>query len=149
MTSGRRQVFRLTCTCPLWGESAGARWIPLTHAWPIRRHFAMPFSVSMNKLKKKQRICEWFETQWHSCDVTVMVLQPISFILGCAVSIFDCVCIYIQHASYTNTNPLVAVQRGYNDVMPSNSLDRDQYRRDKNDKIYEDFGARCKYLRHR
>ena len=61
-------------TGPLWGESTGHRWIPLTKG-PVIRCFGVFFVVSLNKLLDKQSKRRWFETQWRLYNVTVTSLR--------------------------------------------------------------------------
>ena len=57
---------------PLWRESTGHRWIPLTK--PITRNFDVFFYVRLNTRLSKQSRCWWFETPWcllwHHCSVS-------------------------------------------------------------------------------
>ena len=61
MTSWYGNVFRFTG--PLWGESTGNWWTPITKGW---HRGALMFSWN------KKWSCRWFETPRRSCDVAVM-----------------------------------------------------------------------------
>ena len=54
-------------TGPLWGESTGQRWIPLTKASDAELWFF--FDLRLNKQLSKQWRCQWFEmpsrSLWH------------------------------------------------------------------------------------
>ena len=64
MTSWNGNAFRVTG--PLWGESTGARWIPLTKdQW-------RSFEVSLVLAEANRWINRWFRTPWCSDDVTLM-----------------------------------------------------------------------------
>ena len=69
MASSNGNIFRVTG--PLWGESIGDRWIPLTNAsdadlWCF-------FDLPLNKRSSKNPRCRWFEmssnSSWRRCNV--------------------------------------------------------------------------------
>ena len=88
-------------TGPLWGESAGQRWIPLTKAintelwcflWRVPEQTVEQIdglvqdcsNSTVNALellqpciKPSKWSCRWFETLWNLCDVTVMLTNII------------------------------------------------------------------------
>ena len=74
MTSWNGNIFRVAG--PLWGESIGDRWIPLTK--PVTRTFDVVFDVRLDKRLNRQWKCWWFETPLCSCDVTVMETTTIT-----------------------------------------------------------------------
>ena len=51
-------------TCPLWGETTGHRWIPLTKTSHVER-WCLFFEERQNKRLSKQSICWWFETPYY------------------------------------------------------------------------------------
>ena len=64
MTSNRFHI-----TGPLGRESTGDRWIPVTKG----KECNFFFFVHRNRLLNEQSSCQWSETPWRSCDVTVRV----------------------------------------------------------------------------
>ena len=84
-------------TGPLWGESTGHRWIPLTKGqWyrkrPIIRNCIVFFAVSLlNNLLNKQFSCWWSEIQWHLCDITVMIYHEHFSLISTHFFHFNCV----------------------------------------------------------
>ena len=79
MTSSNRNIFSVTG--PLWGESTGHLWIPLTKASDVL------FDLCLNKRLSKQSRGWWFETQSLSYDVTVIEIttQPYAYSIGYTV----------------------------------------------------------------
>ena len=65
-----RATMRPSVTGPLWGESTGDRWIPLTR--PFTRSFDVFFDLRLNKQLSKQTRNRVFETPSRHHDVTVM-----------------------------------------------------------------------------
>ena len=62
MTSEHGIVFRITD--PLWVESVGDRWIPLT-----KRQICWALMFAFNKWLNKQLSCRWFETPRFTYDI--------------------------------------------------------------------------------
>ena len=62
MTSSNGNIFLVTG--PLWGESTGHQWIPLTRA--SKADLWCFLDVRLNKRLSKQSKCRWFQTPWHS-----------------------------------------------------------------------------------
>ena len=74
-------------------------WQRLYHCWPFVRWInwwsidstekgPVMWSFDVVSLKKplnKQWICQWFETPWSVCNVTIIYFWIIWFILGCAL----------------------------------------------------------------
>ena len=58
-------------TGPLWGESTGDRWVPLTKS--MTWSFSVFIVLHLNKCLRKQTRRRWFETQscslWRHCNV--------------------------------------------------------------------------------
>ena len=73
MTSSNVIIFRVTG--PLWGESIGDRWIPLTKA--RTRSFDVFFDLYLKKPLNKQSRRRWFETPlrslWRHCNGLVYI----------------------------------------------------------------------------
>ena len=42
------------------------------HNWSVTQSSDVLFAVSPDKLQNKQSSCQWFETPWRSCDITVL-----------------------------------------------------------------------------
>ena len=67
MTSSNGNIFSVTG--PLWGESPGDRWIPLTKASGADFWY---FDLCLNKRLSKQFTCRWFErpscSLWRHCN---------------------------------------------------------------------------------
>ena len=63
MTSSNGNIFRVTG--PLWGESTGDQWIPLTQR-PLTQSFDVFFDMRLNNRLSKQSWHRWFETPVHS-----------------------------------------------------------------------------------
>ena len=56
---------------PLWWESQSL--VDSPHKWPVVMSFDVISVVGhLHKLLNKQLSCQWFETPWWQCDVTVM-----------------------------------------------------------------------------
>ena len=68
MISSHGNIFRVTG--PLWGESTGHRWIPLTR--PASQSIGGCFDLRLNKRLSKQSGRRWFETPsrslWYHCN---------------------------------------------------------------------------------
>ena len=68
MTSSNGNIFRVTS--PLWGESTGHWWIPLTKA--SNAELDVIFHLRLNKRLRKQLRLQWFETPsrslWRYCN---------------------------------------------------------------------------------
>ena len=62
-TSSNGNIFRVTG--PMWGESAGHPWIPLSK--PVSRSFGVFFDQRLNKRLSKQPRGRWFKLPWRSC----------------------------------------------------------------------------------
>ena len=79
MTSSTGNVYRVTC--PLWGESTGHWWIPLTKG-TVTRIFDVFFDLRPNKRLSKQSRRRWFETPsrslWRHCDAKWAFSRTIS-----------------------------------------------------------------------
>ena len=60
-------------TGPLWGESTGDRWIPITKTSDVEPWFFPCWS--MNRLLNKQSRGRWTVMSWHSLYVAVMFGQ--------------------------------------------------------------------------
>ena len=60
MMSSDGKIFRVTG--PLWRESTGHRWIPLTKASDVELGCFLEQTVFLNKRLSKQSRCRWFET---------------------------------------------------------------------------------------
>ena len=75
---------------PLWRESTGYRWIPITKG--SNSGPGVFFIARLNKLFNKQLSYQWVETPWRSCDVTcnatqvpyVVTAVHIPCVYGCA-----------------------------------------------------------------
>ena len=69
-------IFRVTG--PLWGESTGHRWIPLTKASDAELWFF--FALCLNKRLSKQSLHRWFETPsrslWRHCNELKVTSHP-------------------------------------------------------------------------
>ena len=70
VTSSNGNIFCVTG--PLWGESTGHRWIPLTKVSDAEL-WCFPLSAPEKRLDKQKR-CRWFETPsrslWRHCNGT-------------------------------------------------------------------------------
>ena len=68
MASSNRNIFRVTV--PLWGQSTGHRWIPLTKT--VMWNFDVFFDLRLNKQLSKHSGGRWFETPsralWPHCN---------------------------------------------------------------------------------
>ena len=98
MTSSNGNIFRVTG--PLWGESTGHRWIPLTNASDAE----LWCFLQLNKRLSKQARCWWFETPWVSSwrhcnendhtigDVIISVMTSLitSVSIVCSAVFFGC-----------------------------------------------------------
>ena len=67
MTSWHGNAFRITGSLCSRG---GHQWDSL-HIGPVMRSFVF-FEISLDNMVNKHSCCPWFETPWHSFDVTVM-----------------------------------------------------------------------------
>ena len=65
MTSSNGNIFRVTGRLPVWGESTGHRWIPLTIASDLRRHRA---HYDVTVMKRHNAI-------WSGCRITSLCVN--------------------------------------------------------------------------
>ena len=80
MTSSNGNIFRVTS--PLWGESTGQRWIPLTKASDSE----LWYFLRLNKWLSKQSIRRWFETPscslwWRHCNCNKIWLISLTLLI--------------------------------------------------------------------
>ena len=93
MASSNGNIFRVTD--PLWGESTGHRWIPITKANDAEGSDVF-FNLRLNTRLSKQSRCRWFETQlrslWRLCNLPVLLLV----LNGCVLNIYIVYVDFIQ-----------------------------------------------------
>ena len=70
MTSSNGYIFRVIT--PLWAQSTGHRWIPLTTQRQVTRSFGVFLDLRLNQRLSKQSGRWWFEkpkhSLWHHCN---------------------------------------------------------------------------------